>query len=671
MPFLNKVNSISNKILTLLLGLILAGSLINSKLFIYPSLTAYFFFAVLISGLAIVSGVILLVRNKEQEFSLTFPVFIFLTLIAYSCLHGLFLHGYLNFRHNYFLFCGLLLLSAICVFRTQGFSYKSLFIIIGLLGVIESVWCLLQYISLIDSANTYFSVSGSWVNPNVTAMFLAMCLPVLLALWLIHTGIFRKVITISFIFILGALMLLSCRTAYIGAGTAIMLILNYRFGIIDWLKIKKNRPQSLFFIIFSLLILISVGIKLYESKKESADGRLLIWKISTDMLLQKPVTGYGYGMFEREYNLEQAKYISEGKVSYAELKNARHVNMAYNEFLQNAVEGGIVGIILFTALILSLLLLPVYKERYQLFLNLNKTKPEKQNLTEGQLYIVAAYANIVAFSIMSVMNFTIEAIPVMCLFIIFAAILSIQTFDINSTRQKNILSYLFRFVSIPSGIKSVTAILLIGSGLCIGYSQLNQAKAFLQNKAAADLIAKKQNIKALCLLLGVQKPLQYSESYWHTVGIVWFKLNDYPKAIKALEQAKEFTSNPEIYSETGKCYERTRQYNNAETNYRIAVDLEPSRFIPRYTLMQLCQNNGHLSEAQLMAKNILDKKTKIPSKEVQFCKLAAYKLLNTSTIRNKLSFDMRIANYKTSFSALKLTRTKYPQSRNKLLYYQK
>jgi O-antigen ligase len=297
MHFLNKINTISNKVFTLLLGLVLTGSLINSKLFIYPSLTAYFLFAILISGLAIVSGVILVVRFREQGFSLTFPAFIFLTLIAYSSLHGLFLHGYLNFRHIYLLLCGLFFLSAICIFRIKGFNHKTLFIIIGLLGVIESVWCLLQFIGLIDSANTYFRVSGSWVNPNVTAMFLAMCLPVLLALWLIYTGVFRKVITVSFIFMLVALMLLNCRTAYIGAGTAIILILNYRFGITDWLKTKKNRLQSLFIIIFNLLILIPAGIKLYESKKESADGRLLIWKISTGMIFQKTFTGYGYGMF--------------------------------------------------------------------------------------------------------------------------------------------------------------------------------------------------------------------------------------------------------------------------------------------------------------------------------------------------------------------------------------
>ena len=659
MPFLKKAYTISNRnslVLTLLLGSVLTGSLINSKLFVYPSLTAYFLFAVLITGFAIVSGIILLVRNREQGFSLTFPVFIFGALIAYSCLHGLFLHGYLNFRHIYLLLCGLLLLSANCLFRKQGYNYKTLFIIIGLLGVIESLWCLLQYIGLIDSASTYFSVSGSWVNPNVTAMFLAMCLPALLALRLIHTGIFRKVISASFLLILVTLVLLNCRTAYIGTGTAIMLMLNYRFGITDWLKKKKNRFQSLVLLFFSLLILLPICIKLYQSKKESADGRLLVWKISLEM---------------KEYNLEQAKYIGSGKASIAELKNAGSVKMAYNEFLQNAVEGGIVGFILFTALILSLLLLPVYKERYLPQSNLNKTKPEKQNPTEGQLYKVAAYSGIAAFTIMSVMNFTIEAIPVMCLFIIFAVMISVRHFTTETKSLKIFYTPIFRPVTIPALLNNVSAVILIGSGLLIGYSQMNQAGAFLQNKTAVDLIAKKQNIKALCLLLGIQKPLQYSESYWHNVGIVWYKLNDYQKAIKAFEQAKVFTSNPEIYSEAGRCYERTGQYNDAETNYRIAVNLEPHRFIPRYTLMQLYQNNGHLSETQLMAKSILDIKPKIPSKEVQFCKLAAYKLLNTSSIRNKLSFDMRNANYRTSFSALKLTRTKYPQSRNKLPYYQK
>ncbi len=50
----------------------------------------------------------------------------------------------------------------------------------------------------------------------------------------------------------------------------------------------------------------------YKTKQASADGRILIWKVSAGLLAGKPFGGYGYGLFEREYNLAQGqKYFEQ------------------------------------------------------------------------------------------------------------------------------------------------------------------------------------------------------------------------------------------------------------------------------------------------------------------------------------------------------------------------
>lgn len=155
MSFLYNINTTSNRnniVFTLLLGSVLAGSLINSKLFVYSSLTAYFLFAILIVSLTIVAGGILLANNKEQRFSFSLTAFIFWALIAYSCVHGLILYGYLNSRHNYLLLCGLLLLSTtivalhvtyilktITLFKISAFSSSNLNSTFSLLTTAKAV----------------------------------------------------------------------------------------------------------------------------------------------------------------------------------------------------------------------------------------------------------------------------------------------------------------------------------------------------------------------------------------------------------------------------------------------------------------------------------------------------------------------------------------------------
>src|SRR5205085_12006605 len=93
----------------------------------------------------------------------------------------------------------------------------------------------------------------------------------------------------------------------------------------------------------------------YTVKKVSAESRLLVWKVALQLFSDRPATGYGYGTFEKYYNLHQAAYFQTGSASEKEIKNASYVRTGYNEFFENCVEGGIVGVTLFTAIAVLLL----------------------------------------------------------------------------------------------------------------------------------------------------------------------------------------------------------------------------------------------------------------------------------------------------------------------------
>ena len=64
---------------------------------------------------------------------------------------------------------------------------------------------------------------------------------------------------------------------------------------------------------FALLIafLTIAGAALYQFKKGSADGRWLIWKVSADMIKDKPILGHGFDGFIANYMDYQSAYFND------------------------------------------------------------------------------------------------------------------------------------------------------------------------------------------------------------------------------------------------------------------------------------------------------------------------------------------------------------------------
>ena len=97
------------------------------------------------------------------------------------------------------------------------------------------------------------------------------------------------------------------------------------------------------------------GYLMYHMKKDSADGRLFIWKVSISLFSERPLKGFGYGRFGAVYNPYQEEYVEKYPLSVTEVQNIRSVNMPYNEFLEQCIGGGLVGGI-FLCLYLHILL---------------------------------------------------------------------------------------------------------------------------------------------------------------------------------------------------------------------------------------------------------------------------------------------------------------------------
>lgn len=608
------LNLITTYSLSAFFALVLAGSLINSNLFVYPTLTSYYLFTLSVGIITILTAWLYI--KKSWRFTFTLPIKLVALWLVYLLLHGLVVKQ-LTHVHNYYTASLILLLTAAIAFRHPNFSLSSLYHFISSFAVLEASVCIAQYFSFIESRSQFFQVTGTYENPNVTAMFMAITLPVFLTLLNTGNAVKRKFIYGALILVFIALILLKCRTAIIGSVIGALVFATLKYSLVKRLKDRKNRQGVILLAVTGLLASLYIAKSLYQVKRDSADGRIFIWKTSLNMILQNPLSGVGYGLFEKEYNLYQSRYIQTGQASPAELRNAGHVKMAYNEFIQQGTEGGLPGLCLFLLVVAFVLKVPL------------PDKVEK-NIPAKSIYgylpttylvtdqITAAYSGVVVFVCMSAVNFTIQAIPVWCIFLLYTAVLNRYL-----PAGNKIYSETFKM----KGHKGLTGGLLILAGAGICYFQFREASAQRINKIAGDPLQQKSTNQKLSLLSGLEQELSRSESYWRNYANTLYMNKNYRAALDKLKEAQKFTSSPNTYLLSGMCYTRLKQHHHAVSSFQQAVFLEPSRFKPRYYLMNSAIKAGDTEKAVIVARQLIALKPKIPSREVNRYKRSARQFL--------------------------------------------
>lgn len=113
--------------------------------------------------------------------------------------------------------------------------------------------------------------------------------------------------------------------------------------------LPKRRKAILRVAVVSLLILLP---SLYILKKDSADGRLLIWRCGVDMVLDKPLFGHGTEAFRAHYMDYQADFFKQHPNSHFAVL-ADNVQQPFNEYLGLAIHHGLAGLFLLFVMIIT------------------------------------------------------------------------------------------------------------------------------------------------------------------------------------------------------------------------------------------------------------------------------------------------------------------------------
>lgn len=576
---------------------------INYDLVIVNVIDDYLWFYSSISIAIIASVVIYVINIKTIEGS--FPDI----LILIFCLSGLAV-TYLsvkefNSRSEILLLMLILYITFKILFSQNKNSESILVTSLILIGCYEAILGLKQLYGLSESHNHIFKVTGSFLNPGPFAGYLAVIFPFAVFYTIRHWSVLSQSfkydllpiyfqLCISFttmaiiISILPSTMSRSSWIAsFLGGG---FVVLTLFFQSTSGLKPRYSLFKS------SRIVIVAVGLSvvlifgilfgaLYNLKKDSADGRTLIYKISLRTIMQNK-GGVGLGYFPGSYGNEQAHYFASGKGSTQEKYLADHPAYAFNDFIQICIEFGIVPFIIFLLIITG----SIYNGI-------------KNNC-------IGATGAMISFLVMALLLYPLNLLPFITIFVMLLALLNQKKLVLPkfSNPQANILA-----VGGLMKYRSVVIILFICMMIVFhsSYKGYSKYRAYDHWDNAKLLYNTAKYEEAASLYEQIVPILDDHPSLLFEYGQSLNKIKKYRKSNELLLRGTKLSCDPMFYNILGKNCQALKEYRLAENYYTKSINLVPNRIYPRYLLTKLYMHTGNREQAQKVAKNIKLMKPKV------------------------------------------------------------
>ncbi|MCD8186664.1 MAG: O-antigen ligase family protein, partial [Rikenellaceae bacterium] len=354
-----------------------------------------------------------------------------------------------------------------------------------------------------------------------------------------------------------ALLLFDSRAGWMAAAAGMGMVCGKRL-----LPSVRSYKKITYFL--ALAVLVIGGALIYHYRPASANARLLIWKVTAAMIGEKPLLGYGVGSFNREYMLRQADYFELHPESQW-IPVADNVAYPYNEFLHVAVELGVLGWLLLLGL---------------LFIIFRKKSTEPvQNIYKGGL---------LASIIFSLFSYPSYVFPLFCLWAVLAG---------GSISKEN-------NTRISLGRPIIWSVLWVGmmgvalkewrfyNRVCTDSKHLSAVPADPRARARIDA-----NLGKL-----IHHP-RFNAVYTEYLIRRSQDLTD--------QTLKQVFPSCETYCDVGLYFFDQGNFPRAETYYRSACRMIPTRLRLGYLLWRLYVATDRPSEAQALAEKLLDQPLKV------------------------------------------------------------
>lgn len=532
--------------------------------------------------IGIATGVFGFIFIKRKQ--LLLPSYRFLLLLLISAIYYL-------WREKWHLeaFTSVVLYSSVFILFSQSFKNEkgrnNFITVCAIMAVMLCIWCAGQIIGWLPSFHNTLDITGPFDNPAGISAALSLLLPFTLYKvdksykWMRVLHIIISMTIVIFIILSGA------RAAMIAAT---VIILTYT---IRWVKTKTKIKLSVahYFLVIAIGILLFIG--LYSFKKDSANGRILIWKCTGHLIVQKPILGYGSNGFTANYMNEQALYFTKHPESkYAILAdNIRH---PFNEYLKSTAEYGVVGLIL----VILILLYPLYQSRK------NKS---------GELFAIRL--SLLAIAICALFSY-----PLNYPFIRLMAIVLLSFLLAHSNSEHRVM--------LENNYLTKSIILLTSVGLLS--TTCFQSIHEREWHTIAHKSLRGETLQMLPRYKSLYRYLRHNDLFLYNYAAELNVAEHFDESLQIARECNNLWADYDLQMLMADNCLQLKQYNETESYLQKAAAMCPVKFMPLYQLTKLYMETERKEEARSLAQKIVDKDVKIPSPIINSIKSKMRSLLN-------------------------------------------
>ena len=445
---------------------------------------------------------------------------------------------------------------------------------------------LYQYVS-IHYFGKGFGMIATMGNSGAVGSYLAMLFPwMLLFVNASKRNSVQYLYRITIVLTLIALFFMQARAAWVAVliSSAFVFLLQNKKTIQTNIAKYKKASYGLFASLIVFLLLS--GYALFQLKKDSASGRLFIWKRTLELIADHPFTGVGFQNFGSIYPKYQATYLQNNLEDPSRFL-ASDINHAFNEYLHITAELGIIGLILFLAIL------------YLVFLTFGHHQKKQLSNT-----LIAAYGGVVAFVVLSFFTYPFKIFSVQFLVCCCIAIIASQY------KKK-----LFFLIS-----KRYVIALMAGVCMVMFFTVHSEFKRYEREKSWQQVYKLRNELRWETRAKIFEELYPLNATNWDFLSIYGIELTvhkDYQKAIPILEKAAKYQKTSDIYTHLGISLEETGAYKKAKAAYETAIYMVPHKFFPRYRLVYLYDKMDLEKEALTLAKTMSITPAKVHSRAVQ------------------------------------------------------